>query len=195
MIVRRYLHTLLRLIPPGLAWRAQHATMIRAALAAIADELERVDARAAALMRELDPRQTAELLLEWERELGLPDCCTPASQTQAERRAAVIQKLLTEGGQSATFYIALARVLGYEARVIEYRPFQAGRSVAGDAITNGPWVFRWLLAVSDAVPVRPFKAGQGAAGDPLRTWGNERLECVITAARPAHTVVGFAYGT
>lgn len=160
----------------------------------LADEFERVDARAAALMRELDPYKTAELLAEWERELGLPDECAPEGQTQAERRASVVQKLLSQGGQSAAFYQALAKVLGYNADVVEYRPFRAGFSKAGDAITNGAWVFRWVLAVSDATPVRTFRAGQGSAGDPLQTWGNEQLECVITAAKPAHTVVGFSYG-
>lgn len=46
--MRRYLHALLRLLPPGIAWRVQHATAIRVALQALADEMERVDARAAA---------------------------------------------------------------------------------------------------------------------------------------------------
>lgn len=86
--MRSYMARLISLLPQGWAWRAQRRSKERVTLQAIATELERVDNRAMELMREIDPRQTAELLTDWERELCLPDPCTPAGQTQAERRAA-----------------------------------------------------------------------------------------------------------
>ena len=190
-----YLAQLQALLPQGFAWPRQADAALTKLLLAWADELARVDGRAADLVEEADPRTTAELLADWERVAGLPDPCVAAlgvSQTAAQRRAALVAKLTTIGGQSAAYYIALAASLGYTITVTEFSPFQAG-SDAGDALTNDGWRFVWQVNAPEASIVE-FSAGRSSAGEPLRAWGNELLECVINRLKPANTYVLFAYG-
>ncbi len=191
-----YLAQLQALLPQGPAWPRDAEAELTRLLTAWADELARVDGRAADLVEEADPRTTAELLADWERVAGLPDACVEAlagTQTTAQRRAALVAKLTTIGGQSAAYYIALAASLGYAITVTEFAPFQAGHSAAGDPITNDEWVYVWQVnAPEESIVV--FAAGRSCAGEPLRGWGNELLECVITRLKPAHTHVLFSYG-
>lgn len=190
MSPRDYLAQLHALLPVGDAWiRSKDGTLSRV-LAVIADALARVDARGDALLREADPRRAVELLADWERVTGIR---ADEELTQQERRGEVVSRLVTTGGQSRTYFIELARALGYEVTITEFRPFRAGRSVAGDALTNGQWRNTWRVN-APPVTIWPFRAGAGAAGEPLRVWGNERLESTIERYAPAHTVVQFGYG-
>ncbi|WP_137585978.1 putative phage tail protein, partial [Escherichia coli] len=77
-----YIRLLSALLPPGPAWSARDP-----AIAGAAPSLTRVHQRADALMRELDPRTTTELINRWERLCGLPDECIPAgTQTLRQRQ-------------------------------------------------------------------------------------------------------------
>lgn len=67
-----YIRLLSALLPPGPAWSASDPS-----IAGAAPSLTRVHQRADALMRELDPRTTTELINRWERLCGLPDECIP----------------------------------------------------------------------------------------------------------------------
>lgn len=187
-----YAAQLRQLLPQGKAWNLDAGSIIRKLLDAMGDELARVDSRAADFIRETDPRTTIELLAEWETMLGLPDPCVSPSQTIQQRRAAVVAKYTTIGGQSRAFFIALAGALGYDITITEFRPFRAGRSAAGDDLTNGPWIHAWRVNAPET-SIFYFRAGASGAGEPLRRWGNEELECVISAKKPAHTIVLFAY--
>lgn len=195
MTANEYLAQLQALLPQGPAWPREANAALTQLLAAWADELARVDGRAADLIEEADPRTTAELLADWERVADLPDACVAAygiTQTTAQRRAALVAKLTTIGGQSAAYFISLAASLGYTISVTEFAPFTAG-SDAGDDLTNGDWAYAWQVNAPQETIIE-FSAGASSAGDPLRAWGNELLECVIRRLRPAHTHVLFAYG-
>lgn len=195
MTSAEYLAQLQALLPQGKAWPREADAALTQLLAAWADEMARVDGRAADLIEEADPRATAELLADWERVASLPDSCVAAygiTQTTAQRRNALVAKLTTIGGQSAAYYIALAASLGYAITVTEFDPFTAG-SAAGDDLTNGDWAYAWQVNAAQETII-DFTAGESSAGDPLRAWGNELLECVIRRLRPAHTHVLFAYG-
>ena len=77
-----YIRLLSALLPPGPAWSVSDP-----AIAGAAPSLTRVHQRADALMRELDPRTTTELINRWERLCGLPDECIPAgTQTLRQRQ-------------------------------------------------------------------------------------------------------------
>lgn len=188
-----YREQLQALLPPGGAWTRQPDAVLTRVLDAIAQEMARLDARAQILIDESDPRSTAELLADWERVAALPEpCLADIAQTSSERRAALHTKLTRLGGLSRAFFIAFAAAAGYTVTITEARPFQAGHSVAGHAITNGVWVFTWQVN-SALHTVRVFGAGSGAAGDALRSWGNALLECLCTRYKPAHTLPIFAY--
>lgn len=193
MTANEYLAQLQALLPQGPAWPREANAALTQLLAAWADELARVDGRAADLIEEADPRTTAELLADWERVAGLPDACVAAygiTQTTAQRRAALVAKLTTIGGQNAAYFIALAARLGYTITITEYKTFTV-RSKVNDPINDLPW--RFVFTVNAPLnTVRRFTV-RSAVNEPLAEWGNELLECVIARLKPTHTHVLFAY--
>lgn len=182
-------------MPPGRAFPRERGNTLDSLLDAMAQELARLDARADRLTAEAVPSTTAEMLSDWERVAGLPDSCSGLlAETQQGRRNDLVSKLVSRGGQSITYFKAVAAALGFEIEIEEFQPFRAGWSQAGDPLTNGDWTFVWRVRAPE-VTVTPFKAGSGAAGEPLATWGNAGLECRILKYKPAHTHVIFAYGS
>lgn len=188
-----YLAQIKALLPPGRAWPRDPDSVLSKLLHALAGVFARTHRRALDLIEEADPRTTNELLTDWERVAGLPDKCAPAGATTQERRDALVARLTARGGQSRQFFIDLAAQLGYVITITEFTPFRAGQSSASDSLTNGYWPYAWQVNAPETT-IREFRAGQAAAGEPLRRWGNELLECVIGRAKPAHTILIFAYG-
>ena len=87
-----------------------------------------------------------------------------------------------------------AALVGYEIDIREYVPFRAGKSRAGEALTNGDWIYALTIYAISERP-REFRAGRSRAGDPLRVWGDPLLECIINKYKPAHAVAHVAYIT
>lgn len=188
----QYREQLRALLPPGRAFPREPGMELGRLLDAMAQELARVDARGLDLIQEALPSSTNELLPDWERAAGLPDPCTGQLATRQARRAALVSKLASTGGQSPAYFIEIAAELGFEVTIDEFRPFRAGWSSAGDELSNGDWRYTWRVNAPDTTVVE-FRAGQSSAGEPLRTWGNDLLECRIAQLKPAHTHVLFAY--
>lgn len=189
-----YLHQMQALLPQGPAWPRDLDADLARLLSAFAEEFARIDAQVEKLTTEADPRSTSDMITDWERVAGLPDSCVAeAGQTLnlAQRHAALVARLTTLGGQAKNYFIALAAALGYMITITEFRPFLAGQSCSGDAVTTD-WQFAWQVNTPTDTVV-PFRAGEGVAGEPLNSWGNQLLECVISRLKPAHTIVIFAY--
>lgn len=193
--VEEYAQLLKNLLPPGVAFPREPGTNLEKVLLGCAVELSRVESRADTLAIEVNPQSTTELLTDWERATGLPDKCSgELEETVQGRRQAVVAKLASIGGQSIPYFIEVARQLGYEITISEFRPFRAGISSAGDPLTNGPeWPFVWRVNARETTIIS-FRAGLSAAGEPLRSWGNTALECKINQLKPAHTLALFGYG-
>lgn len=188
-----YREQLKQLLPPGQAFPRDPGTTLHDLLDGMSIEFARLDARGFALPQEANPSTTSELLTDWERVAGLPDRCSGELEgTIQGRRNALLTKLSSTGGQSAAYFIGVAAALGYEVTITEFRPFRAGRSVAGDALTNGDWKFAWQVNAPETTVV-DFRAGLSAAGEALQTWGAGSLECKIRQLSPAHTIPIFAY--
>ena len=137
-----YLEQLKTLLPPGQAFPRESGTTLHSLLDGMSIELARVDGRCEALPLEANPSTTSEMLSDWERVAGLPDKCSGVlEETLQGRKNTLLAKLSSTGGQSAAYFIELAGVLGYTVTIETYRPFRAGLSRAGDALTNGDWVF------------------------------------------------------
>lgn len=189
-----YAVLLRQLLPPGRVISSDNDSNLEQLLQAIAEEFARVDGRATNLLSE-QPDTTTELLYDWERVAGLPDNCSGnLADTMQGRRAALVAKLASVGGQSEAYFIGVAKALGYDISITTFKPFKAGMSAAGDGVYNDDWVHVWQV-VAPGTTVFEFKAGQSAAGEPLRSWGNEALECKINQLKPAHTKVLFSYGS
>jgi uncharacterized protein YmfQ (DUF2313 family) len=180
------------LLPSGAAWPRGDTSTLQLLIDALAAEFARVDERLGQLLVEANPREASELLADWERVEGLPDPCVTSAQTVAQRRESAHSKLTYGGGQSRAFFIALAQSLGYTITIDEFGS-AAEATAAGVPFTGEGWAHTWRVNVPALADVREFRAGSGAAGEPLRTWGNEALECRFQRLKPAHTICLFAY--
>ena len=207
--IDKYKQLLINLFPLGRLWRFEDQPTLSSLIRSWATEFSRIDNRVADLLNEADPRITNELLEDWERAWGLPDECTPDDIDISERREQLIQKITNIGGISEEFYEFLIGRLGFEADVTNPLPFRAGKSQAGDALTNDfevPFVagskagdvllnvgWRYFFNVElPATASEIFMAGD-PCGQPLRSFTNELIECTIRKLKPAHTGVTFTF--
>lgn len=127
------------LLPQGIAWPREPSSVLMRVVKGLAQFWGYVDATAAKLLKlESDPRTTQDLLLDWERNFGLPDECFAEPFTIGDRQFALVQRMTIEGGQSRQFFIDfVAERLGYEITITEWRPFMVGIDRVGDNRTIG----------------------------------------------------------
>jgi len=188
-----YLRQLQALLPPGPAWPTDDAALLSRQLGALAVELARVDGRALQVLEEADPRSVGELFADVERVAGLPDACAEAfggEQAMAQRRAALIGRLTTLGGQSPAYFIGLAAALGYAITITEFHAHTVNDDVEC-SLYDVHWNFAWQ--VNAALNTVTDITVESTVEDPIATWGNALLECVINRLKPAHTSVLFSY--
>lgn len=194
-----YRNMLANLMPRGRAWNRNIGSTMMALFDAIAQEFARFDQRSANLMNEADPSTALELLVDWERNAGLPDNCLPTDGTITERRRRMVRKLTSIGGQNKEFFIALAAQLGLDIEIIEFSPYRSGMR-SGQPIYGAGWQYVWQVRLLPPSETNQFnirsermRSGSGRAGDRLRSFSVDELECIIRRAAPAHTIVRFAY--
>lgn len=190
MTAADYLAQQQALLPQGAAWPREADATLTQLLNAFAEEFARIDGRALNLIEEADPRTTSELLADWERIAGLPDTCVTTSQTTAQRRAALVARLTTVGGQSAAYFIALALSLGFSITITEFQQHTVEDDV-NHPLYGQPWNFAWQ--VNAALDTVGYLTVDDTVDDPLAWWGNDALECMINRLKPAHTLALFAY--
>ena len=180
-----------RLLPRGRIWHRALGLVQDADILALMPTWSRLQERLNDLITEIFPCTTDELLPEWEATLGLPDPCVGPLDTIQERQAAVCVKFSLRGGQSKAYYEQIALALGSPITITEYKPFTAGDR-AGTPLYGADWADAWKIT-STQIAITYFSAGVSVAGEPLRSWGNNLLECTMERIKPAHTVLIFAY--
>ena len=173
-----YTAQLINLLPRGDLWDG--LPTVKAVLAAWAEELSRIHGRIDDLVREADPLQAVETLEDWERVLHLPDPGMPVATTIEERQQAVLAKLISSGGQSRAYYVALATALGYAVHIVEFDPFTT-ESTTDDVIYDEGWAYTWMVVVDEA------PEGRFVDGHCLD------LEVVMAAGNQSHLSVCFDY--
>jgi len=196
-----YRRLLFSLLPPGMVWPTDPNSTLQRVLAGLVQEAVRVDRRALDLLAEADPRQAAELFPEWEASYSLPGKCSPAEQSMADRRAALIGRIVGRGGMRPEDYIALADGLGYPGtEIIEHREatMELGNGVGprgaeiGDAMNGEAWLSAWDVLVPSGV-IREAVIGGSEIGDPLRSWGDDLVECVMHESAPSWLILNVGY--
>ena len=155
-------------------------------------ELDRLQLDSVKAIGAIQPFTYQQWIEDWERVYGLPDECSRIDQLYQERLQLLAIAFMERGGISISWIKRYAQLSGYEVSVNEYQQFRAGISRAGDALTNGDWLYAFRVVAQGEQPL-PFRAGQSQAGDPLRLWGDSILNCVIQQRKPAHTVALIAY--
>lgn len=179
------------LTPTGKAWATGDDSLFNKLLLAISDEFSRVDNRAAALLEEVDPRFTTELVEDWERVLGLPDNCSgELADTIVGRRNAIVTKLNSTGGQTPQYLIDRAADLGFDITITEFSEFTVESEVSAP-LYGEDWVY--YFQVNAPLNSLTYFDTLSVVTDPLADWGNDILECLINRLKPAHTGVIFAY--
>lgn len=190
----QYLSQLTALLPQGPAWDMERLPELALVLRGIAQEMARIDARAEALSAEMDPALVFELVPDWESVMNLPDECLGSSPAFADRQLGVQQRLIAVGGQSASFFIAIAKGQGYpNATLTEHRSPRFGRARMGSG-HFGTWnaQFMWTLNTGGRQTLgRRFSVSYW--GERFGANPGSALECLIRRAAPAHTLVHINY--
>ncbi|WP_325950170.1 YmfQ family protein [Pseudomonas putida] len=196
-----YRQQLFALLPQGIVWATDLDSNLQRLLAGEAQEPARIDERAGALLIEADPRQASETFEEWEASYGLPSACAPAEQSMADRRAALIGRIIGLGGMTIQDYLDLAEGLGYVgAQVLEFREATVEvetatghqGAVIGDDMNNADWDLTWRVLLPAGM-VRESVINEAVIGDPLRSWGDELIECSLRHAAPSWLILQIGY--
>lgn len=192
-LVERYRRQLDALRPPGLAGRFKADGVWAKLMRGLAVELARVDMRGDDLLREADPSRATELLVDWERVLGLPDPCADDVLSMAARRAAIAGRLAARGGASPAYFVEVANALGYDPITIEeHSPWRIGINAMGDEVGGDEWSHHWTVH-APLFSIFFFLTGTSTMGEALNLFDSTLLECTLERIKPAHTVVHFAY--
>lgn len=185
-----YSQEIMDLMPRGAVWPRDPDSMLVALSKALGPTFSRIRDDAGALVNDLFPATTNAMLTDWENSLGLPDECTPLNPTTEQRRAAVLAKFISTGGQSIPYFTAVAAALGFPITVTEYGPFRVGLNRVGDPLGAPGVTYHWQISSPSLNPIF-FRAGLSTAGDPLETIGNTEMPCRLAKIKPAHTVLTF----
>lgn len=180
-----YLAALQALLPRGAAWPRDAGSTQTKLLAGFVPSFYRSNLAANRLLVDVFPATAIDLLPEWESALGLPDLIGAPPSTLSGRQAAVVDAFADTGGQSIPYFIALAARLGVTVTIATYRPHTVQDSVVAP-IFSDEWAFTWEVTA-------PLSAGAPYGSTPgvaQRTpgFGNEALESVFAAYKPASTI-------
>lgn len=177
------------LLPAGSAWSREPSSNLQKLLGGLAAEFSRIDAAVAVLQQEAEPEQSNELLDLWEIEYGLPGKCQQAATNDSQRRALLLQQMVSLPSQTKAALIDAAYKLGYVITIDEFMPGDTVPGFPGISSADAPFV---LLIHMPSRAVRRFVAGS-AAGDLLTDWDTpERLQCDLQRIAQAHRYLIFA---
>lgn len=192
------------LLPQGQAWPREPDSVLMRAVRGLCLYWGDVDRRAADLLeRESDPRETVELLPDWERAFGLPDPCFDVPQTIGERQIALVHRMTLLGAQSRQFFIDVAADMGRTVRIREFAPFMCGVSRVGKTLDDEGYPrwqlgepemrFYWTILIH-ALRYVWFRVSKGQCGiDPhLRIGLPIDALCALERWKPAHTKLLYA---
>jgi uncharacterized protein YmfQ (DUF2313 family) len=186
----QYREQLRGLMPPGPAWDPELVQEIDLVLSGVSVEFARVDARAMALLNEMDPAGVMELVPDWEAVMGLPDPCLGLNPAFDDRRISVRRRLLEVGGQRIAYFLDIAKGQGYpNATITEHRAPRMGRSRFGVA-RFGTWnaQFMWTLNTGGRQK-KGRRFGVSYWGERFGANPGNAIECLIHRTAPAHTAV------
>lgn len=191
----QYTKLLESLLPSGRIWptKGDDTSIMYKLLQALAEELARIDARIEDLIAEKNPRQTNELLEQFEEEFGLPESWYPTDPSYERRIEILAEKYYHAGSMTETHYKAAVRLYGNIIVFIYFTPFWCGIGCSGDPCGDQGmlsvfkvWIeFRYKGAFSDA-----FDNAFDRLGTP-----SEFIRGIIDVYKPVWTRVVYSYTT
>jgi len=188
-----YANALASLLPVGLAWTHDVKSTQYATLRSLGHSLARSDTDSQTLLRGSFPSTASIMLSEWESALGLPDDCAIGEVGNIiHRQRAVVSRLISTGGLSRNYYIDIAKSLGYEIMIDNFRPAMCAMSVCGEPINGEEWSFTWRITTFGS-SLKYSYAGTARCGDAIASWGDKAFECAINKIAPSHINIIFSY--
>jgi len=152
--------------------------------------LDRAQAQADQLLREIFPDTAHLTIADWERVYGLNSNGDDPLQLRVDR---LLTKIRARGGLSKAWFIALAKTMGYEITIDEPLPFMCGWHGCGDALYEDVMIWIWIVTVLER-PFYFFRAGQSCCGEHLGWWqAAGELEESFWDLCPPDTKVYFDY--
>jgi uncharacterized protein YmfQ (DUF2313 family) len=183
---------LLKLLLPAFAYD-KSGLALSAEIAAEGAQLDAFQAMVDALLLETDPTTTDVLLPDWERVYGLPDACTAAGATVAQRRAYLVAKVAEQGGLSKSYFLNLAVLLGYaNTTITTFRPTSCEASCEVP-LCDEPWRFAWVVNLPHEGDNHSFFRADSTCTEVVDYYLVGTLECLFMRLKPAHTYVLFTY--
>lgn len=186
-----YLERLQSLLPP-VSYDRNGEQMVQT-LTVEARLFNRINAHVQKVLNAITPHDSNELIADWERLLGIPIDFEENYQFRVNR---VLQKLAEVGGLSISYFINLAKNMGYEITIIEGDDyiFRAGENRVGDRIGRLDQMWVWYVHLkSDYTEQYYFRAGSARAGERLLTIRDPIIEEIFNDLKPAHTLCIFNY--
>ena len=187
-----YVQMMANLLPRGAVWSRDSTSQLMKVIGALAPTYARARNDAIGLINDIFPATTQAMLTDWEDSLGLPDECTPLNPSTEKRRAAVLAKFISTGGQSVPYFTAVALAMGYVITVTEFTQFRVGFNRVGQPLNGPDAAYHWQVN-APTITETWFRVGLSTSGDPLYSVGNTELECRLNKIKPAHTVLSFVY--
>lgn len=187
-----YRQALFNLLPRGRAWSDDPEGVLARVLEGVAGAYTAVDGAAQFLLFDAFPANAVTLLPEWEATLGLPDPCQGPNPSLVARQKQVVARFVGVAGVSRNDLITYAANLGFAITLETFTPFRMGVGGMGDPLYVEADAHTLAIHAPDTT-VTPFMMGVSGMGDPFTSFGNDVLECEMSALAQAHTTVIFRY--
>lgn len=138
------------LMPHGDAWPRSPGSNLRSLLMALAITREALEADIALLKNEISPATSTLLLADYHEVLGPDPLGRDASVlTTAQLQQLLGQRWTASGGQSLSFYQAMAASYGVSIEIEEPEPAICGVAVCGASVCSQPTLrFAWFVDLS-----------------------------------------------
>ncbi len=181
-------------MPTGKYWEAcfDPDKNIGKFIAGLAVEYYRLSVLIKEVDTEMDINQTSDLILEWEKSVGIPNECFSSNTTLSTRRLQVLQMFSNFGGvQKAEDFVRVAAIFGFEITVT---PASIG--------SGFPLIFP-ILFVGDDLTIHHTILVEFVGGTiaddffpltfpiPFGSGGQAFLQCIFDVLAPANVQVTF----
>ena len=187
-------NVLAQYLPNDPMWNDKNAdgTPLRKILLGLAAQWLELRATGNQTVEEYDIRKTTLLLEEWEKTVGIPDCClTINNKTLEQRRTNVLLKLAGINATTAKQFKTIAMILGYDIDVnagkeSPYSTFPMTLPFILMDPTDA--IFSIVVTINDPVSTGgfpltlPFTLASGAT---------EILSCLFDKLKPANSLIFF----
>lgn len=171
---QQWVTALFQLAPTGPAWDVAPDTSKFQTFQALADNYARFDSAVIDLLSEMSPATTTFLIDEWELDFNLPDPCISDNLTIEQRRLNLQAKVIRKDALTVEFLETLGDFLNLDITVVVTDILEITVFAGPTAITQ------------------EFNCNS-ACNEPLRNFGNQVLECTISAAVIAGADVIYKY--